>query len=417
MRESFRRLDDLVALTRSAVTARKDPTLPYIGLEHLKSGRSTLIGMADASDSVSTNFAFENGDILFGKLRPNLKKSVRVDRNGYCSTDLLVLRARNDVDPSFAGWVMRSEGVFAEAARTAEGTKMPRTSWSRLKHLTVFAPSRMEQQRIAEILDTIDRLISSIKTSVAKHAQVRLAHVRKMMAEGLCILQALEASELSSLGSRDQGPWFLAPLGIALTRIEAGNSPSVEDTPAGPGEWGVLKVSAVGRSGFRSDENKVAHDGSLHIESLCVRPGDLLITRANTAELVGMTCIVRETPPGLMLCDKTLRLHVDDTFTSTKYVQLVLTLAEVRAQIEIAATGTSGSMKNISQASIRRLVIPWSEKTTMDHVVRVDAGYAAQIDALMQQAQRLTLLKQGLMEDLLTGRVRVSEAEAVLENL
>jgi len=211
--------------------------------------------------------------------------------------------------------------------------------------------------------------------------------------------------------------WTVAPLASTLNAIEAGNSPKVEDTPAGPGEWGVLKVSAIGRHGFRPEENKVAHDKSLHVKNLCIRPGDLLISRANTSELVGMTCVVRETPPGLMLCDKTLRLHVNPARTSAEYVHLALSLTEIRRQIETAATGTSGSMKNISQAAIRRLVIPWTDRELMDQVVRDDAAYATQIEALMRQEKRLNRLKSGLMEDLLTGRVRVSEAEAVLESL
>lgn len=74
-------------------------------------------------------------------------------------------------------------------------------------------------------------------------------------------------------------------------------------------------------------------------------------------------------------------------------------------------------MKNISQAAIRRLVIPWTDRELMDQVVRDDAAYATQIEALMRQEKRLNRLKSGLMEDLLTGRVRVSEAEAVLESL
>ncbi|MEV0974983.1 restriction endonuclease subunit S [Microtetraspora glauca] len=286
-----------------------------------------------------------------------------------------------------------------------------------VKRRVINLPTANEQRRIAEILDTLDQAISSLRLSANKYAQIRLAHVRDLMAEGLRVLQSFEASELGSLESRGRGPWVLAPLGRALIKIEAGNSPSVEDTPAGPGEWGVLKVSAIGRNGFRPEENKVARDRSLQIKELCVRSGDLLITRANTAELVGMACIVDETPPGLMLCDKTLRLRVDDDFSSREYVHLILAIAEVRRQIEIAATGTSGSMKNISQASIRRLMIPWSDRERMDHVVRIDAGYAAQVNALMRKARHLTLLKQGLMEDLLTGRVRVAEAETVLENL
>ncbi|WP_433362497.1 restriction endonuclease subunit S [Streptosporangium sp. CA-115845] len=281
----------------------------------------------------------------------------------------------------------------------------------------IFTPSLAEQRRIAEILDSFDLAIFHLRSPSTKFTQLRTAHIRKLMDDGLSILRSVEASELSCVERKMHGRWTVAPLASTLDAIEAGNSPNVEDSPAGPGEWGVLKVSAIGRHGFRPEENKVAHDKSLHVKNLCVHPGDLLISRANTSELVGLTCVVRETPPGLMLCDKTLRLHVNPTRTSAEYVHLALSLTEIRRQIETAATGTSGSMKNISQAAIRRLMIPWADRELIDRVVRDDAAYVAQIEALMRQEQGLIRLKQGLMEDLLTGRVRVSEAEAVVESL
>ncbi|WP_157522681.1 hypothetical protein [Herbidospora cretacea] len=379
-----------------------------------------------ASSDASSYFLLERGDFAYNKSYSEgypagvIRRLDRYD-SGIVSPLYICFRPGGGVDSNFLTHYFESGLLNDEILWVAkEGVRnhgLLNVKVGDFFSLPLHLPPIGEQRRIAEVLDTLDRSVSSIQASVAKHGQVRLAHVRELMADGLHILRSVEASELGSLGTDDQGSWYLTPLGGALIGIEAGNSPSVEDTPAGPGEWGVLKVSAIGRSGFRPEENKVAYDRSLHIEALCVRPGDLLITRANTAELVGMTCIVGETPHGLMLCDKTLRLHVNDAFASTEYIHLVLALAEIRRQIEIAATGTSGSMKNISQASIRRLMIPWSGRPKMDHVVHVDAGYAAQVDALARQARRLTQLKQGLMEDLLTGRVRVSEAEAVLEDL
>ena len=161
------------------------------------------------------------------------------------------------------------------------------------------------------------------------------------------------------------------PLGTLLTGIDVGRSPDLEDTPAGLGQWGVLKVSAVTNDGFRPNENKVVRSPSLYNPAFCVRQGDLLITRANTSALVGQSCVVGDTPPGLMLCDKTLRLRVNKRLAPTRYLQLALVHPSVRRQIENAATGTSGSMKNISQQSIKRLMIPVGSMTEMQRIVEI----------------------------------------------
>src|SRR3954471_22309326 len=100
------------------------------------------------------------------------------------------------------------------------------------------------------------------------------------------------------------------PLGAYLRGIETGKSPAAENTPAGEGEWGVLKVSAVQADGFAALENKVVRDAGHIRPEYEVRPGDLLMTRANTEALVGLACVALAPPPRLMLSDKTLRLVV-----------------------------------------------------------------------------------------------------------
>jgi type I restriction enzyme S subunit len=135
-------LGHLVALQKAKVAGKKDITRSYVGLENLASGRPEILGTLPSSESVSVNSVFEVDDILFGKLRPNLRKCVAASFAGYCSTDILVLRARAGVNPRFAAHVLQSDGVFAAAVRSAVGTKMPRTNWAALEALSVFAPAQ-----------------------------------------------------------------------------------------------------------------------------------------------------------------------------------------------------------------------------------------------------------------------------------
>lgn len=194
----------------------------------------------------------------------------------------------------------------------------------------------------------------------------------------------------------------LVRLGSLLTGIDAGHSPDLEDSPAGPGEWGVLKVSAVREDGFHPEENKVVRDRGLFNPTICVHDGDLLITRANTAQLVGRSCIAENVPPGLMLCDKTLRLRVDERIIPTKYVHMALSLPEVRRQIEVAATGTSGSMKNISQQSIRQLMIPIDSPETVTRLVEVIDS----IDDLINTQQKMRDKRRALIPALAESYMR-----------
>jgi len=194
----------------------------------------------------------------------------------------------------------------------------------------------------------------------------------------------------------------LVPLGSVLVGIDAGHSPDLEDTPAGPGEWGVLKVSAIGENRFRPEENKVARDRRLFDPAICVHQGDLLMTRANTAQLVGRSCIAKSAPPGLMLCDKTLRLRVDEQKAPTRFIQIVLGLDSVRRQIETAATGTSGSMKNISQRSIRKLMIPLYGPEYIERVIELVDSADHSITSAEAVIDKLKETNSGLIRHLLS---------------
>ncbi len=195
--------------------------------------------------------------------------------------------------------------------------------------------------------------------------------------------------------------WTPKALGDLLDSIDAGNSPSCPDTPAATGEWGVLKVSAVRPEGFRPNENKVVTNARLVDPRYEVMDGDLLITRANTPALVGLTCFVERPRRALLLCDKTLRLNVN-AGTDKRYVFFASQMPSFRRQIEMHATGTSGSMKNISQAGIRSIQLDIPPLPEQHQIAEVLDTVDEAIRKTEQIIAKLKQLKQGLLHDLLT---------------
>ncbi|MGW3275091.1 restriction endonuclease subunit S [Streptomyces kronopolitis] len=165
--------------------------------------------------------------------------------------------------------------------------------------------------------------------------------------------------------------WTEAPLKTRLLHIDAGRSPDLPDVPASPGEWGVLKVSAVHSGGFRPKENKSVNSAALADERFEVHPGDLLFSRANTPELVGSACIAVPTVERLLLSDKTLRLVVNPALADTRFVNICLAGRDVRRQIEVAASGSSRSMQNISQRSVEGLRFWWPSVEEQRRIVEV----------------------------------------------
>jgi type I restriction enzyme, S subunit len=151
--------------------------------------------------------------------------------------------------------------------------------------------------------------------------------------------------------------WTWARFGDVFLFIEAGWSPECKRNPATDREWGVLKVSSVSWDNFRWNENK-ALPGDLEPRlDLEVKTGDFLISRANTSELVAKSVVVKDTRPKLMISDKVLRVHFSD-HANKEFYNFFNNSQLAREYYARTASGTSSSMKNISQIGIALLPVP-----------------------------------------------------------
>jgi type I restriction enzyme, S subunit len=155
-----------------------------------------------------------------------------------------------------------------------------------------------------------------------------------------------------------------------ISSIDAGKSPECPDKPAGADQWGVLKVSAISPEGLKSFENKVLEKNEFHNLAFIIKNGDLLISRANTPELVEMICYVDEVRTNLLLSDKTLRIHTDKNKIDKRFLYWAFQYSRTRKQVEVRATGSSGSMKNISQQDIRNLLLSMPKKLEEQYQIK-----------------------------------------------
>lgn len=146
--------------------------------------------------------------------------------------------------------------------------------------------------------------------------------------------------------------WASVRLGDVLRGFESGRNIQAQGRPAQYGEFGVLKVSAVTWGEFNPEENKALLPNDRPRLHELVRNGDVLISRANTTQLVGAPVLVHHDYPNLMLPDKILRLVFEPNVIHAGFLVHALKTSPVRAHFENEATGTSDSMRNLSQPKI-----------------------------------------------------------------
>ncbi|MFJ9508959.1 hypothetical protein ACIRPZ_34860 [Streptomyces anulatus] len=296
--------------------------------------------------------------------------------------DLMMrLRVKANCLPEFLELILRSSSVRQNIQSLAQGTSesMVKISAGAVSALPVPDFPLVEQRRIVEILDSI-----SESEKVSEHSIAKLRIARRSLVE----------EQLATSRSH------VAFSEYALS-IQSGWSPSCDQQPPGPAEWGVVRVSAVTQGVFRPEESKRLPPSLDPRENLEIIPGDLLMARANGAKgLVGVTCLVGETRERLMLSDKILRITPGASCAGGDFLHILLGASVVRSQIDALLSGSTGQA-NISQAAVMSLRVPEISVAQQAEVVATSAAFDASIRMEEEGLAKLRQVKYAVTSQLL----------------
>lgn len=254
-------------------------------------------------------------------------------------------------------------------------------------------PSAATQRIIADYLDAETARIDALVSARARQ--------RDLLTERQ---KAFVAAVVAAAGPRVR-------LANVITSIEQGASPQCSDQPAGPGERGVLKLSAVSPRGFSPGENKLLAD-DVHGTRAVVRDGDLLVTRANTPMLVGLAAVARlaNDDVTLLLPDLIYRLRLRGG-QDPDYLQLALSTPDARGQLTATARGSSRSMVKLRGADLRELRIPLPvidrQRTIASEARTQSARVQRGLGAIDCQITLLRERRQALITAAVTGKLDV----------
>nr|MBP7454590.1 hypothetical protein [Ottowia sp.] len=279
-------------------------------------------------------------------------------------------------------------------------------------------PTFEEQAAIATFLDRetakIDALVAEQERLIALLKEKRQAVISHAVTKGLDPSVPMKDSGVEWLGEVP-AHWEVVRIKHVVASIEQGWSPQCESYPVeSADQWGVLKVGCVNGGVFNPDENKVLPDDLTPVPALAIRAGDVLVSRANTRELVGSAATALMDYPNLLLCDKLYRLRLNHKMNAPQYLAYFLGCLPVREQIELAATGASSSMLNIGQATILELRLPHPDvEEQLAITAHLDAVTARMRDTATEAEAIIAALQErrsALISAAVTGQIDVRRA-------
>lgn len=136
-----------------------DEQMPYIALEHIVENGLRIKSVGVSDEVASNKYRFNEDSFLFGKLRPYFRKLYRPNFKGICSTDIWVVKPKEDNNKDFLFYFFANKEFIDLSYSTSSGTRMPRADWNFIKDTLWEFPLFPEQKAIANALSSLDNKI------------------------------------------------------------------------------------------------------------------------------------------------------------------------------------------------------------------------------------------------------------------
>lgn len=360
--------------------------IDYIGTENmLSNGMGVLPFEGTLSDNIRE---YKECDVLISNIRPYLKKIWYAPHNGGCSADVLVFRSNNEdkLNSKYLYYTLSAERFFSYLTGNSIGTKMPRGDKKSLANFIIPIPPLPEQRRIADALSKVDSLIESLDKLIAKKKAIKRGAMQELLT-GKKRLPGFQGEwkkdKIESFGEINGG-------GTPNTNIKAfwtGQFPWISSSDINEDDISNISVSRfITKKAIANSSTILCPSNTIHLVS---RVG--LGKVAYTQERV---CTSQD------FCNLTINKENDIIFLS------YLLLTKMKS---VAKEGQGTTIKGISIEQIKNFVLnvpPLPEQRAIAHVL---SSMDAEIAALERKRDKFRQVKQGMMQDLLTGRIRLTD--------
>ena len=270
-----------------------DDLFNYLALENIEQGSGKVIDFTPTpgKNIKSNKFKFTSKHVLYGKLRPYLRKAFAPDFEGVSATDLLpLLPDENSLDRKFLVWWLLSPQVIEYVVGKQAGVKMPRLRSNDLAQMPIPIPILTEQQRIVAKIESLFEQSRAARTALTRVPVLMWQFRRAVLASATSGRLAEEWREMHP----DAPEHRLVSLREVAKEFRYGTSTKSQKT----GEVPVLRMGNIQDRKLDWNDLVFTSDKS-EIEKYKLTPGDVLFNRTNSPELVGKTAIYNGERPAI----------------------------------------------------------------------------------------------------------------------
>lgn len=384
---------------------------PFLDMAALREDFGGIVGY-DSRPFDSSYSRFRKGDTLFAKITPCAEngkvafvETLSADV-GLGSTELIVLSPRAGFDPYFVYSLASCPAVHRRAVSRMEGStgRLRITEKTFTKWLWVAVPpSPTEQTRIAETLKAADDHIRAIEEQIRKAERVKKALLQSLFVEGL---PGDESDRIESKVGAVPSHWIVQRIGKTF-REPPFNGVSPESRPNPPGTP-ILNVGCVNEGLCTLTNLSYVDVDEATVQANAAKKGDFFVLRGNgNRDYVGTGGWLREDPPeNCIFSDKLIRLRFDAERVAEGFYPYLWQSRAFQTRLQSKAQSSSG-LWMMNKRDISREWVALPPKDEQEEMVIILDAASSQLAALVAQLSAARRVKQSLLQNLLTGKIRL----------
>ena len=391
-----KRLGDIASIRNQKILpSNVNPNTLCVELDHIGSGNGRLLKYGTAENSTSSKYRFSAGDVLFGRLRSYLRKFWHADKDGICTTEIWPLMVDSEqMDSGFLYAIVQSE-KFIALASVSYGTHMPRTDWGVMRNFEVNLPKIKEQRAIAEVLSDVDGLIGALDALIAKKRAIKQATMQQLLTGETRLPGFSGAWETKRLG--ELGP-FVKGRGIKRDDVSYEGLPCIR--------YGELYTR------YQDFILKAVSwiPPSVAATALPIKTADLLFAGSGeTAEEIGRCAAYLSEEKAYAGGDIIVLAPSGQNSIYLGHLMNHPIVSEQKARM-----GQGDAVVHISANNLAQVQVNLPSITEQNAIASVLSDIDAEIAALEHRRDKTRAIKHGMMQQLLTGRVRLVKFDVAL---
>ncbi len=393
-------LNDVAKFVTSKIEISEIDETNYISTENMLPNKGGVIEASSLPDTQTVR-EYQSSDILINNIRPYFKKIWFSDKNGGCSNDVFVLRAKNNYDSKFLYYVLSSDDFFSYVMSTAKGTKMPRGDKKAIQNYNVPEFPIEDQMKISNLLNGIDQKIE-VNKKINNHLENLLMSIFNSWFINFEVYNKSNGMKFDESFGDVPRLWSVEMLEDYVdfvTGVEPGSKnyhekPEINDIP-------FIRVGDLG-----SRTNAVFIDKSLSKNKI-LSFDDIVLSLDATVGIVKM---------GLKGAYSTgmRKLLIKNDDINKPFLYCLVKSKRIQRIIETFATGTT-----ILHAgkSIKHMNFVLSDKQTMNQFGKIGNPILSIILANLKEIEKLTNMRDMLLPKLMSGEINVSEINYDLKRI